>query len=584
MPDVFRLVVIKPTRYDDQGYPIQWWRSTVPSNSLACIVGLARDCNRRRVLGHDVEIVIEPVDEGNRRVEPEKIAREIGKGNGLVALAGVQTNQFPRALDLARKFRALGIPVCVGGFHVSGVYAMLKMPTPEIEEALAMGVSLFLGEAEEGRLDQVLRDAAAGSLKPVYDYLNALPNIAGEPIPFLPRDVVKRTVSSVSSFDVGRGCPFQCSFCTIINVQGRKSRFRTGADLEAILKANLAEGIDRFFVTDDNLARNKNWEELFDTIIRVMEETGRKLFLTIQVDTLCHHIAGFIEKAVKAGVHQVFVGLENINSDNLQAVKKKQNRITDYREMLLAWKKHPVMISAGYIVGFPNDTRQSLLNDIEIIKRELPLDFLFLNYLTPLPGCEDHRRLVDQGVWMDPDLNKYDLLHRVTKHPVMSDEEADRTYSDLWARYYCHDHMVTVLRRAYATGQGKAWRIVVLFTLLSIYNTGYFRHYRFEWGLFPRRYRKDRRPGRPIESPLVFYPRLALDLALFGILYAWRFGRLRLALWRIRRDPHRDTYRDAAVTPPDSHEFEDHALYHQTRGADEAVERAKRRTRRPIDA
>jgi radical SAM superfamily enzyme YgiQ (UPF0313 family) len=581
MGSVFRLYIIKPARYDERGYPIQWWRSTVPSNSLACVAGIAEDCAARQVLGPDVEIEIEPIDEANRRVVPEKIAREIAAsgGKGLIAFAGVQSNQFPRALDLSRRFRALDVPVAIGGFHVSGVYAMLKKPTPEIEEALKLGVSLFLGEAEENRLDEVLRDAHAATLKPVYDYLNALPNLAGAPAPFLAKDIVKRTAGSMSSFDVGRGCPFQCSFCTIINVQGRRSRFRTGADLEAILKANIAQGITRFFVTDDNLARNKNWQELFDTCARVIKETGAKLFLTIQVDTLCHHIPGFIEKAVKAGVHQIFLGLENINPDNLIAAKKKQNRITDYREMLLAWKKYPMMISAGYIVGFPNDTRQSLLNDMDIIKRELPIDFIFLNYLTPLPGCEDHKKLVDAGVWMDPDLNKYDLLHPVTKHPLMSDEEVERTYGELWERYYSHDHMVTILKRAYALGKGKAWRIMLLLSIISIYSRGYFKNYRMEWGLLPRRYRKDRRPGLPIESVFTFYPRLIFDTTLFGILYAARFTRLRLALWRIRRDSKRGEYTDAATTPPDAHEFEDHKLYTETRGAEQAVAKARARLR-----
>ena len=581
MESVFRIYLINPSRYDERGYPIHWWRSTQPSNSLACVAGLFEDCVRRQVLGSNVAITIESIDEANRRVSPEKIVREIAAsgGRGFIGFVGVQSNQFPRALDLSRKFRMLGVPVCIGGFHVSGVYSMLKQPTPEIKDALSIGVSLFLGEGEEGRLDEVLRDAYAGELKPVYDYLNALPNLAGAPAPFLSKDVVKRTLLSISSFDAGRGCPFQCSFCTIINVQGRKSRYRSGADIEMILRSNIAQGITRFFVTDDNLARNKNWEELFNTSARVMSETGTRLQLAIQVDTLCHHIPGFIEKAAKAGVRLVFIGLENINPDNLIAAKKKQNRITDYRDMLIAWKKYSVMIAAGYIVGFPNDTRESLINDVEIVKRELPIDFLFFNYLTPLPGSEDHKKLVDEGVWMDPDLNKYNLLNVVTKHPRMSDEDAKRTYSELWERYYSHEHMVTVLRRAQVIGKGNSWRTVMFFTAISIYSCGYFKDYRMEWGLLPRRSRKERRPGLPLENPLMFYPRAVFDTVFFGILFGARFAHLRFELWRIRRDPHRGNYRDIAITAPDSREFQDHALYTETRGAEVAVAKARARSR-----
>ena len=88
----------------------------------------------------------------------------------------------------------------------------------------------------------------------------------------------------------------------------------------------------------------------------------------------------------------MFIGLENVNPDNLLAAKKKQ-RITDYREMLLAWKNAGDSIWAGYIPGFPGDTNESILRDIEIIKKELPLDILEFFILTPLPGSEDHQTL-----------------------------------------------------------------------------------------------------------------------------------------------------------------------------------------------
>src|SRR4051794_8340226 len=95
---VFRLFLIKPTHYDDRGYPILWWRSVVPSNSLACVTALAADCRARQVLGPDVEIEIVPIDETNKRVAAADIARRIGgPGRGMVALVGVQSNQFPHA-------------------------------------------------------------------------------------------------------------------------------------------------------------------------------------------------------------------------------------------------------------------------------------------------------------------------------------------------------------------------------------------------------------------------------------------------------------------------------------------------------
>jgi radical SAM superfamily enzyme YgiQ (UPF0313 family) len=162
------------------------------------------------------------------------------------------------------------------------------------------------------------------------------PTSPGVPIPYLPRERLKRTAGSITTFDAGRGCPFQCSFCTIINVQGRVSRRRTPDDVEAIVRRNVAQGVKSFFVTDDNFARNKDWEPILDQLIALRERDGLRFKLMIQVDTLCHRIPRFIEKAGRAGVSKVFIGLEAINPESLAGAKKKQNRITEYREMLLA--------------------------------------------------------------------------------------------------------------------------------------------------------------------------------------------------------------------------------------------------------
>ena len=99
-----------------------------------------------------------------------------------------------------------------------------------------------------------------------------MPEMAAATLPILPRQVVTRVAGHYTSFDAGRGCPFQCSFCTIINVQGRKSRYRTPDDVEAIVRANAAQGITRFFVTDDNFARNRNWEPILDRLIELREQ------------------------------------------------------------------------------------------------------------------------------------------------------------------------------------------------------------------------------------------------------------------------------------------------------------------------
>ena len=574
--DLFHLVMIKPTHYDDQGYPIQWIRSAIPSNTLACLNGLAEDAQRRNVLGDGVEIRLHTYDETNLRVRTDRIIRMIRKAGGraLIGLVGVQSNQFPRAVDIARPFLAAGLPVCIGGFHVSGCMAMLPELPPDLRQAQQLGISLFAGEAEERRLDEVLRDAWNGTLKPIYNFMDKLPALQGEPPPFLPRKHLQRTAGSLSSVDLGRGCPYQCSFCTIINVQGRKSRFRSPDDLERIIRENYSQRIRRFFITDDNFARNKDWEPLFDRLIALRGNGFPNIGFTIQVDTLCHKIPNFIEKAAKAGVRRVFIGLENINPDNLIAAKKRQNKITEYREMLQKWRDHGAITCAGYIIGFPADTKDSILRDVEIIKRELPIDILEFFILTPLPGSEDHKVAAGKGVWMDPDMNKYDLNNRVTHHQKMSDREWDDAYREAWLTFYEPNHIRAILKRAAASplGRPKTTFSTIMWFYLTVLFEGV---HPLESGALRLKFRRDRRPGLPRENPLVFYPRYWGGTAI----KLWRYWKVYRTCKTIRDEalaaPDRWTYTDLAITPPQADEFAALDIYH-TRGGDDAVARKHR--------
>ena len=573
----FSLVLIKPSHYDADGYVIQWLRSAIPSNSLAVLYGLAQDCKERNILGEDVEIEITALDETNTRIRPERIARQIGKDPGMVGLIGVQSNQYPHSIDLARRFRELGVQVCIGGFHVSGTLSMLPEPTPEIKEAWDLGVSLYAGEAE-GRLDEVLLDAYTGKLKPLYNYMPDLPNLDGVPPPMLPATRIKRTGGQLTSFDAGRGCPFQCSFCTIINVQGRKSRRRSADDIEQIVRRNLAQGINRFFITDDNFARNKDWELVFDRLIKMREGEGLNIKFVIQVDTACHKIPRFIEKAGRAGVRRVYIGLESINPETLLAAKKKQNKITDYRKMLLAWKAIGATIYAGYILGFPNDTPEGLIRDLEIIKRELPIDLMEFFCLTPLPGSEDHQKAHAAGQWMDPDLNKYDLEHVTQNHPLMSKKEWEALYRRAWATYYTPEHMKTVLRRAAAKGISAG---NTLFLLLWFYGCiTVEKIHPLEGGYLRRKYRRDRRPTMPRESMLAFYPRYAWDLLRKHVKLAEliiRFGSFR---WRLKRDPNAGSYMDQALTPVAEDELETLEMFTASDSAKAAAAKVRREMER----
>jgi hypothetical protein len=568
----FCLFLIKPSHYDDDGYVLQWLRSPIPSNSLASLYGLALDCAERRVLGA-TSIEVEAFDETNSRIRPRRLADRIeAAGAGMVMLVGVQSNQMPRALDIARPLRERGIQVAIGGFHVSGALSMLDGIDTDLDRARAMNISLFAGEAE-GRLEEVLRDAAAGALKPLYNFVNDLPSIDGTPIPLMAAERAQRTAGHVTSFDAGRGCPYQCSFCTIINVQGRKSRRRSPDDIEKIVRVNHAQGLRAFFITDDNFARNKDWEPILDRLIQLREVEKFNISFIIQVDTLCHRLPNFIEKCARAGVRRVFIGLENINPANLAGAKKRQNKITEYRTMLLAWKAARVITYAGYIIGFPNDTIESIMHDIDVIKRELPVDLLEFFYLTPLPGSEDHLKLVRAGVALDPDMNNYDLNHVCTAHPLMSRDDCVRAYRMAWQRYYTLDHCETIMRRVAST---KANASQALFLITWFKGSIDFEHiHPLESGFLRVKSRRDRRPGMPIEPVWRFYPKYWSEAAVKLVRWASLYVRLRRIYLGIKHGADRYSYTDLAMTPVREDESDTHELF-QTDAAKAYVGREER--------
>jgi hypothetical protein len=294
----------------------------------------------------------------------------------------------------------------------------------------------------------------------------------------------------------------------------------------------------------------------------------------IQVDTLCHRIPNFIEKSRRAGVTRVFIGLENINPANLIAAKKRQNKITEYRKMLLEWKRVGIMTFAGYILGFPNDTPQSIRHDLDIIKKELPLDALEFFVLTPLPGSEDHKILYEKNVWMDPDMNKYELEHVVTAHAKMSKEEWQSAYRSAWEIFYTDEHLETIMRRAYATGINIRSLMPVLMwfsSAMKIENL-----HPLQWGIFRVKYRKDRRPGFPVQSPLSFYAGYAGETARKAAKLARRWMHLKSIVAKIEADPAAKLYQDEALIPVTEEDAEHMELYTQSETVRAAVQHERR--------
>jgi len=247
--------------------------------------------------------------------------------------------------------------------------------------------------------------------------------------------------------------------------------------------------------------------------------------------------------------------------------------------MLLAWKSQGIITLAGYILGFPADTPETIRRDIEIIKRELAVDMLEFFCLTPLPGSEDHQNLWTKGIAMDADLNRYDLEHVCTSHPRMSREEWERIYQEAWTLYYTPDHMKTLLKRAAATGVPMGSLAMLLFLFSTTMQLE--RVHPLQGGILRLKHPSELRPGLRRPLALLFWLHFVGSST---VKYARMIAiYLRVARWRriAERAPDARAYMDQALTPVTDEDEDALDLLTKTAGAVASVAHARRVAGRP---
>ncbi|MBI4711365.1 MAG: radical SAM protein [Candidatus Omnitrophica bacterium] len=521
-----RLFLIKPSKYDDEGYVIRYWKGILPSNTLSCLNGLSEDVREREVLGKNLKWEITLIDDTVQGIPFKNILRENRRPGTktVICLVGVQSNQFPRASDIAMKFRKAGIDVLIGGFHVSGVMATLPDLSSELVTARNAGVILVAGEVEGGHWEQILSDAIHDRLKPIYNFLNDIPDISKAAFPRInPKHQKHYALQHFGTLDCGRGCPFGCSFCTVINVQGRKMRFRD-VDLliETFRRDYRQHKISHYFFTDDNFCRNKYWEEILDRVIELKEKEGIPFHFTMQLDTQAHLVPNFVKKAGRAGCRQAFIGIESLNQENLMAAKKNQNDINNFKMLVDAFHDLDIVCHFAYIIGFPLDTVESVKQDVEKLMSFGAGQASFF-MMTPLPGSMDYKKALKSGMMMDADLNNYDTFHETHRHPRMKPGEWLAAYENAWQTFYSTENMIKILARDL-----KGDNYWGMFTNFIWYKNSFDVEggHPMIHGFFRLKGRLERRPGYPIESRWAYFKRRFSDVS--RSLKAW--GKLILEL------------------------------------------------------
>ncbi len=499
------ITLIRATNYTDDGYPIRMRVGVIRSNTLTQMGALSRDLVNYPFF-KGIRLNVRQIDEAIQRVPEKEILRrsKIHGVKSIVMLVGVQSNQFPRAQDIASLFSPHGIPVLIGGFHVSGMLSMIGL-TSDLRAAMSNGIILVAGEVEGERLPAVVEDVLRGHAEPLYNFLNPTADLSNLPIPHLSKEDFKHFASAYSTIDTGRGCVFTCDFCTIINVQGKTMRCRDPKQVVEFVRQNFRDiGVLHSFFTDDNLARNPRWRELFAGLIHLREVEHIPFTFMMQSDLAARKMPGgdFFVLASRAGCNQAFFGVESVNRQNLRSQTKFQNQITEYKDLAAHCHSLGITCHAGYILGLPFDTPASIKDDISELQK-MNFDSASFYILTPLPGSKDHQKWWHERRWMDPDFNTYDSAHVAVAPERMTRDELMQSYRSAWGQFYSTEHMVNVLK-IWQNNWREYWGRLFFFAAY-LYAAKIERLHPMNCGFWTVRRRNDRRTGFPHEAFLPFW-------------------------------------------------------------------------------
>src|SRR5215469_12576847 len=294
-----RVYFIKPSRYDEEGY-VQFFRFGVqPNNTLTALAALNETFNRKYSAERNVyldTVIWDEICDGAISPETIRAIKEKAQEDGvelLIGMSGVQSNQYPRGRDIALQFKALGVPVMMGGFHVSGYPDSVKF----LNEC---GITAVVGEAEN-LWGQIIEDFLRNDLQPHYSVKEGIRAKTGRDDIIVPliteallpsiddRYLTRFFNTSMTTIDTSRGCPFTCSYCSVKNVMGRTMRSREpNAVVTWVRDACRNHGIESLFLVDDDFFRSPRWEEILTGLVEVKKDYPKLSFMMqVDVDASC---------------------------------------------------------------------------------------------------------------------------------------------------------------------------------------------------------------------------------------------------------------------------------------------------------
>jgi radical SAM superfamily enzyme YgiQ (UPF0313 family) len=359
-------------------------------------------------------------------------------GQTLLALVGVQSHQFHRALDLAAYARKNGCLAIIGGPHVM---------TCETSLLHGGGVSFAQAEAELV-WPEILHDAAEGELQPVYGRDRRWQQELAPPTLIPPtRSDLQRYVIPMLGVYPARGCPFLCNFCSVTKISGRKIRSQSVATTMAGLRAAKAAGVRTIMFTSDNFNKYPEAQTLLEAMIG--ERLGLDFF--VQCDTQIARQEHLVELLGRAGCFQMFIGVESFNRQTLLAVHKGQNRPETYGDIVRLCRAHGFSSHFSNIIGFPDDTELGIHEHLEVL-REMAPTWASFYILCPIPGTEQYDDFLAQGLITETNLDRFDTTCLTWRHPSLARDRLSELLFQCYRKFFSASH---ALKSAWDAGKVK---------------------------------------------------------------------------------------------------------------------------------
>jgi len=413
-----RIVLIKPSKYSADGSVERFKSGFMPNATLYHIASLTpasigdtpvhvhtvdeyvwQDLDYLRLLHHDPEVIT------------------------LLALVGVQSHQFHRALDLAAYALRHGVRHCV----IGGPHAM----TCDTRSLQGRGVSFALAEAEL-IWRQILEDALEGELQPVYGsqrrWAEELPGVVIKPPG--PAELARYVVPLLGLYPV-RGCPYRCNFCSVIKISGRRVRSPALESTLESLRLARSKGVERIMFVSDNFNKFPQVRELLQAMID--SRIGLPFFC--QCDTQIAQEPDLVELMGRAGCDEMFVGVESFNRKTLRAAGKNHNHPERYADIIAACTDAGIRSHFSNIIGFPDDDEAEIRTHLEIL-RTLHPNVVSFYILTPIPGTEQYDAFSAAGLITEPNLDRFDTTCPTWAHPVLPKQRLSELLYECYRRYY----------------------------------------------------------------------------------------------------------------------------------------------------